>query len=93
MIQPPPGPAISEEQLRDAHRELSEPISFEVMAQSPALLICLRNMAEIRAGTRANAAIAKAALLRKPHRPATPKKASVQTRSGKMAAANDLDND
>lgn len=88
MIQPPAAPAISEEQLRDAHRELSEPISFEVMAQSPALLICLRNMAEIRAGRRANAVVAKAALLQKPRQPAMPKR---QTRSGKMAAANDLD--
>lgn len=87
MVSQTPTTTISEDELRAAHRELGHPVSFEVMAQCPALAICLRNLAEIRA--------------RRPRAPGAPALASSfprfeqlqerKTRIGKLAAANDID--
>ncbi len=47
-----PAIAVTDEQLRDAHRAVNQAVSYEVMRANPALLICLRNIAEIRARKR-----------------------------------------
>ncbi len=86
----PPAIAITDEQLQYELRSLPHAISLDVARQCPALLICLRNLVEIRArGPRVapiGAMSVASAPARSPRRPAPSPSIDL-----KRAAAHDLD--
>ena len=81
-----PAIAITDEQLQAELRALPHAISLDVARQCPALLICLRNLVEIRErGPRARPSEAMPVQRWRPHAPGS---AAVDL---KRAAAHDLD--